>query len=70
MQSIDFIHPIPYIDGILDVEISKVLAQGQGKLQREDAVKEAVQALEVVCRTPDNRYMISYVRLRVFARNI
>lgn len=38
--------------------------------EREDAIHEAVQALEVVCRKPDGGFMISYVRLRVMARKI
>lgn len=38
--------------------------------EREECIKEAVQALEFVCAKPDGGYMISYVRLRVQARKI
>lgn len=36
--------------------------------QKEEAVKEVVDTLKTVCRTPDGRELIGYVRLRAVAR--
>jgi hypothetical protein len=35
--------------------------------ERDEAVKEAVEALSFVCKKPDGGEMVSYVRLRALA---
>lgn len=38
--------------------------------EREECIREVVDALEVVCAKPGGGYMFSYVRLRVLARRV
>ncbi|KAM0807717.1 putative S-adenosyl-L-methionine-dependent methyltransferase [Seiridium cardinale] len=38
--------------------------------ERDECIKELVEALEEVCRNPSGGFMFSYVRLRVLARKV
>ncbi|KAK3335998.1 S-adenosyl-L-methionine-dependent methyltransferase [Cercophora scortea] len=38
--------------------------------EREAAIKEVVDVLEIICATPGGGYMYNYVRLRVLARKV
>ncbi|KAK9779856.1 putative S-adenosyl-L-methionine-dependent methyltransferase [Seiridium cardinale] len=38
--------------------------------ERDECIKEVVEALEEVCRNPSGGFMFSYVRLRVLARKV
>ena len=38
--------------------------------RREECIREVVDVLEGICRTPRKTYMMSYVRLRVLARRV
>ncbi|KAK2600391.1 hypothetical protein N8I77_009928 [Diaporthe amygdali] len=58
------------VEGWVRLMGAKWLEAIEDEAEREDAVQEAVKALKVVCRKPDDGYMISYVRLRVLARKI
>ncbi|KAK3394600.1 hypothetical protein B0H63DRAFT_461388 [Podospora didyma] len=42
----------------------------EDEVEREAAIKEVVDVLEIVCAKPGGGYMYSYVRLRVLARRV
>ncbi|ROV91494.1 hypothetical protein VMCG_09459 [Cytospora schulzeri] len=58
------------VDGWIRLMGAKWFEAIEDEKEREDAIHEAVKALELVCKKPDGGFMINYVRLRVMARKI